>query len=119
MKDPPPVDNLPLRDRSNLALGQAEHAFAQDVALNLVSARVDHRTARLEHPPRPDSLVYRESVAPFELCEWSQHLHREGRNLESQFGGAQLDHRAFRPGRQPLQLPRELAESGIPDRGRL
>src|SRR5208283_3382735 len=100
-------------------LRQPKDAFAQHVALDFVGAGIDHRAARFEHPARPDAVIDRESVGPFELRIRPQQLQREGCDPQSQFGGRQFDHRAFRPRRQSLELARELPETRVPNRGGL
>src|SRR5208283_3966263 len=108
---PPPLSRPSRRPGS--ALGQAEHALADNVVLNFVRTGRDRRATAREHPMGPFATIYRALGVVFELAIRPQQLHRESLNPQIEVARAELHHRSFGSRRQPPELTRELAIAGV------
>src|SRR5580700_11840406 len=91
------------------ALGQTQHALADDVVLDFVGTRRECATPRGKHPMRPFAAIYCAGRLVFKLAVWSEQLHRERLNTKVEIGSSQFQDRSFRAWRQSAQLAGQLA----------
>src|SRR5262249_48424755 len=96
-----------------LTLRQAEHALAEDVALDLARPGRDRVLARGNQPVQPAGCVGNELRAAIDQRVHAEHLAGGVGDADAELGARELEDRALRPRRLPAVLARERAEARV------